>query len=162
MGQYPNAPRRPRRSQTYNSGWLRQKMFGKRSGRHCGMWPQTISCKLTNKQRPQAPFYDSQWIYLFTKYLKLKVPCNKLGPKYIGPFPVVKVINPITVQLQLPWLLGKTHPVFCCNLLRPAHSSQIQGPYSQPPPLVIVDGNQHYEVKEELDAWWHRGWLALP
>lgn len=54
------------------------------------------------KQRSQTPFYVGQYVYVSTKYLKLKFPCKKLGLKYIGPFVVIKIINPIMVHLKLP------------------------------------------------------------
>lgn len=47
---------------------------------------------------PQGPFRVGEKVYLSIKYLKLQLPCKKLGPKYIGTFPIVKVINPVTVE----------------------------------------------------------------
>lgn len=93
------------------------------------------------KRSPQTPFHIGQQVYLSTKYLNLKVPCKKLAPKYIGPFPIVKVINPVTVQLQLPQLLGKTHPVLHCSLLHPVRTSQLRGAPSPPPPPVTMGGS---------------------
>lgn len=75
-------------------------------------------CQADRKLSPQLPFHIGQKVYLSTKYLKLNVPCKKLAPKFIGPFPIVKIINPVIVKLQLLRLLGKTHPVFHCSLLR--------------------------------------------
>lgn len=107
----------------------------------------------------QPDFQVGQLVYLSTKYIKLKSTCKKLGPKFLGPFPIVRVINPVTVKLRLPKLLGKIHPVFHCNLLRPVHTSHIQGRPTQPPPPIMVDGEQHYEIRWLLDTRWHRGRL---
>lgn len=54
------------------------------------------------KQRTQPSFQVGQMVYLSTKYLKLHLPYKKLRPKYIGPFPIVCIINLVTVQLRLP------------------------------------------------------------
>ncbi|KAK9397281.1 hypothetical protein NXF25_020642 [Crotalus adamanteus] len=92
-------------------------------------------------------------VYLSTKYVKLQVPCKKLAPKYIGPFHIVRIINPVTVQLQLPELLGKIHPVFHVSLLKPVEGDT----HNKPPPGPIAPGR--YEVQDILDSRWRRGTL---
>lgn len=71
-------------------------------------------------------FHIGNKIYLRTKYIKLRQACKKLGPKYTGPFSIVKVINLMTVELKLPRILRKTHPVFPCNLLKPIQNSRMR------------------------------------
>lgn len=49
-------------------------------------------------------------------------PCNyqkKLGPKYMGPFPIKHIINTVTVELDLPKSLWTVYPMFHCSLLKP-------------------------------------------
>ncbi|KAK9395798.1 hypothetical protein NXF25_019159 [Crotalus adamanteus] len=97
------------------------------------------------KRQPCKPFIVGQLVYLSTKYLKLRIPCRKLGPKYIGPFKIVRIINPVTVQLQLPRLLGKVHPVFHCSLIKPVYMYR-KG--AEPGPVV----GGEYEVQDILDS----------
>ncbi|KAK9412177.1 hypothetical protein NXF25_003352 [Crotalus adamanteus] len=84
-------------------------------------------------------------VYLSTKYIKLQVPCKKLAPKYVGPFCIVRVINPVTVKLQLPKLLGKIHPVFHVSLLKPVGRDAHKNP-----PGPVTPGR--YEIQDILDS----------
>ncbi|XP_060549443.1 uncharacterized protein LOC117670025 isoform X2 [Pantherophis guttatus] len=108
---------------------------------------------------PQRPFQLGEKVYLSTKYLRLRLPSRKLGPKFIGPFPIIKIINPVTVQLQLPRLLGKIHPVFHSSLLKPVVGSTLRPTPREPPGPLVVGGQTHYEVQRILDSRWHRGRL---
>lgn len=87
-------------------------------------------------------------VYCSTKYLRLKVLCKKLGPKYLGPFPIMWVINPVIVELKLPPLFVKVHPVFHSSLLKPIEEGdiwalpQLQGPV----------GEDRYEIDRVLDS----------
>lgn len=94
-------------------------------------------------------------VYLSSKYLKLKVPCKKLGLKYLGPFPIVWVINPVTVELKLPLLLGKVHPVLHSSLLKPVEDSNTWL-LPQPPGPVVGDW---YKIDRVLYSCLHRGKL---
>lgn len=97
------------------------------------IWPQVKLAlqKAADEYKQQAdkkradpkPFQVGDRVYLSTKYLKLRTPSRKLGPKYVGPFTVTKVINPVPVALKLPPLLGKVHPVFHSILLKPVEAT---------------------------------------
>ncbi len=85
----------------------------------------------------------------------------KLSPRYFGPFTIIKQINPVTYQLQLPSQY-KIHSSFHVSLLKPYHPpisvSTEPGPTEEPPlPLIQVDG-AIYMVNEILDSR-HRGGL---
>lgn len=109
-----------------------------------------------NKKRADMkPLQVGDRVYLSTKYIKLRIPCKKLGPKYLGPFTIKRVINPVTVELQLPPLLGRIHPVFHSSLLKPVGEGDIR-PIPEPPGPVVAD---HYEIDKVLDSRWHRGKL---
>lgn len=65
---------------------------------------ETQKVHADRKPALQKPFQVGEKVYLLTKYLKLKVPCQKLGPKFFGSFPIVRIINPVIVELKLPRL----------------------------------------------------------
>ena len=56
---------------------------------------------------------------LHTKNLKLAGhPVKKLAPRWIGPFTVEKVVNPVAMRLHLPESY-RCHNVFHVSLLKP-------------------------------------------
>lgn len=74
------------------------------------------------KGADHIPFQVGDWVYLSTKFIKLRAPSQKLGPKYLRSFPITKVIKPVTVVLKLPPLLGEVHSAFHSSLLKPVDS----------------------------------------
>lgn len=107
-----------------------------------------------DKRRVQGPpLRVGDKVYLATKYLRLQLPSKKLGPKYIGPFPIRKVINPVTVELELPPRLGKVHPVFHASLLKPAIG--IREPHTWPGPVA----GEQYEIRDIMDSRYSKGTL---
>lgn len=61
------------------------------------------SRQAANRRRFKAPRYIcSQRVWLSTTNLPLQSSSRKLSPRYIGPFSITKVLNPITVRLKLP------------------------------------------------------------
>ncbi|KAK9395409.1 hypothetical protein NXF25_018770 [Crotalus adamanteus] len=111
---------------------------------------EAVKAQADKKRAEHKPFRVGDWMYFSTKYLRLKIPCKKLGPKYVGPFQVTKVINPVTIRLQLPSFLGRVHPVFHSSLLKPAHGPS----YAKAPGPVV---GSRYEVQEVLDSRVRRG-----
>jgi hypothetical protein len=99
-------------------------------------------------------FKEGEYVWLEGRNLHLDVPSNKLAPKRHGPFPIKRVLSPITYQLTLPgtW---KIHDVFHVDLLTPYIETEFHGPnYTRPPP-DLVQGTEEYEVEAILDSRRH-------
>ena len=99
-----------------------------------------------SKRRLQS-FEPGDLVLLSTTNLRLKVPgCQKLLPRYIGPFAVEKQVGTSAYKLTLPPNM-RVHPVFHVSLLHAYHAN---GKVQPPPPLFFDDGVPFYEVEAVL------------
>ena len=102
--------------------------------------------KYADKHRKQGPSYQpGEKVLLSTRNIYFRAK-SMFHPKYIGPFTVLRQVNPVAYKLQLPNNI-KLHPVFHTSLLKPAPNTR----YKKPPPLQ-VQGQEEYEVQRILDA----------
>jgi hypothetical protein len=109
---------------------------------------QARQTRYANRHRNNIGFKEGDYVMLSTKNIKLKRPSAKLDHKFLGPFPIDTIINPVAVRLSLPPSMARLHPVFHVSLLEPYH-----GPLSRnrPPEPVIIDDELEYEVERLLD-----------
>ncbi len=103
-------------------------------------------------RRREGPEYaPGQWVWLSSRDLRLRLPCKKLSPRYVGPFQ----ITPVSYRLALP-ADYRISPTFHVSLLKPAggprgERDQDKVADESTPPL-IVDGEEAYQVREILDS----------
>ena len=107
--------------------------------------------KMADRRRVPAPAYrPGHRVMLSTANLPLKVLSRKLAPRFVGPFPVSKIINPCTVKLSLPLSMRRIHPSFHVSQLRPLISCPLSPPVKAPPPPTVIDGGETYMVRRLL------------
>ncbi len=107
-------------------------------------------------RRREGPEYTpGQWVWLSSRDLRLRLPCKKLSPRYVGPFQISRQITPVSYRLALP-ADYRISPTFHVSLLQPAggprgERDQDEVADESTPPL-IVDGEEAYQVREILDS----------
>lgn len=103
-----------------------------------------------NRRRTPAPTYQvGQKVWLSAKDLLLWVESRKLAPRFLGPYPIQKVISPTAVQLQLPRSM-RVHPTFHVSKIKPVHESPLVPAAPPPPPPRLVDGGLVFTVRSLL------------
>jgi hypothetical protein len=118
--------------------------------------------KYTDEHRRDVQFKLGDRVLLSTAHLRFlhKDKASKLLPKYLGPFPIVKVVSPVAYELALPPEL-KIHPVQHTEKLKPVQESSSFAPHRSqaplpPPPEVLEDGEIEYEVSRIIDRRIHK------
>jgi hypothetical protein len=101
-----------------------------------------------DKRRRDLPGYAvGQEVLLSSRNIKFKhTRTRKLLPRYIGPFPVARVISPVAYKLKLPTNI-RMHDVFHVSLLKPYKGD---GSVQPPTPPELIDGELEYEVESVL------------
>ncbi len=107
-------------------------------------------------RRAETPTYQpGQKVWLSTRDIRMHLLWKKLSLRYVGPFTIIKQINPVTYQLQLPSHY-RIHSSFHVSLLKPYHPpvsvSTEPGPTEEPPLLLIQEDGVIYKVNEILDS----------
>jgi len=106
-----------------------------------------------NKSRlPTPDIQPNDLVFLDRRNIKTIRPSRKLDDKKLGPFKVLRQINPVAFELKLPTTM-KIHPVFHVSLLEPKTKDTIQQMSTPaPPPPIEIDQDLEYEVESILDS----------
>ena len=109
--------------------------------------------KYTNKKRSDVEEYKvGDLVMLSTKNLKYQMigrRTEKLTERFVGPYKVKKIVSSNAVELELPNIV-KIHPVV--NVSRICrYVGQVEGQKKEQPALVIIEGEEEWEVERILN-----------
>ncbi|XP_013886215.1 uncharacterized protein LOC106534190, partial [Austrofundulus limnaeus] len=79
------------------------------------------------------------------------VKCRKPAPRFVGPFPIAKVVNPVAVKLKLPRSM-RVHPTIHVSRVKPVLQSRFEHPSRPFPPTQLIDGGPAYTVRRILKS----------
>jgi len=128
-------------------------------GRNQLIAAQERQARNADRHRRELKLAVGDQVLLVTEGLQLRNFTNKLCSRYIGPFPITKMINANAFELKLPPQLQALHPVFNIDRLKPyiANNSKFATRpqrFSRPPPEAEADtnGEAAYEVERIIAA----------
>ena len=100
-----------------------------------------------------APKYSiGDKVLLRSEHIAATSPSKKLGPKFLGPFPIIQKLSELVFRLKLPQSL-RIHDVFHAAVLEPYRPDTIPGRQQRPPPPVITPaGDLEWEVSQVLNS----------
>ena len=102
--------------------------------------------KYADRHRVVGPQYvPGDRVWLSTRNIRFRKK-SIFHPRFIGPFQILRRINPVAYKLLLPSSL-RIHPVFHTSLLKRAPNVRCR----RPPP-VLHDNQLEYEVQSILDS----------
>src|SRR6266404_2084417 len=103
------------------------------------------------QRKHQQWFKEGNQVWLEGRNIHSSHPTTKLALKRYGPFPITKVLGPVTYQLRLPeqWSI---HPVFHVDLLTPYKETEFHGRNFEQPLPDLIDGEEEYEVEQIINS----------
>ncbi|CAJ0942213.1 unnamed protein product [Ranitomeya imitator] len=106
--------------------------------------------RFANRRRCVGPrLRVGDLVWLSSRHVPMKVSSPKFKPRFIGPYKISEVLNPVSFRLDLPASFA-IHNVFHRSLLRRYVAPMV--PSVDPPALVLVEGELEYVVEKILDS----------
>ena len=121
-------------------------------------WAQATYETFANRRREPAPaFQVGDEVFVDARHIKTTRPTKKLDWKNLGPFRITKVVSSHAYRLELPPSL-KIHDVLPTSRLRlaPKPDDALPGQRIEPPPPVVVEGDDEYLVERIEDSRFNR------
>jgi len=113
---------------------------------------------IDRKQEKEEEYKVGDLVLLSTKDLKWQIKgrrSEKLTERFVGPYKIKRIISSNAIELKLPRTI-KIHPVVNVSRVR-LYKPQVEGQKKTPPKLVIIEGEEEFEVEKILNKRVVRG-----
>ena len=116
----------------------------------------------TSSKRLPCPFSVGDQVRINTEHLRLRgQTCAKLKDRFIGPFPIISQVSPVSFRLRLPPSMSRVHPVFHCDRLEPYNfEPDFTSPSVPRAPPPTTDATE-YEVQDIRDVRFNNNYTGL-
>jgi hypothetical protein len=105
-----------------------------------------------DKSKQEAPSFNvGDKVWLSSRNISTQRPAKKLDHRYLGPYKILEKIGDLAYRLDLPRQI-RIHNVFHVALLYRYKANEIPNRLPEPPPIVIVDGHEEFEVEKILSS----------
>ena len=115
--------------------------------------------KYADRKRREVDEYKvGDLVMLSTKDLKYQMVgrrTEKLMKRFVGSYKIKKIVSTNVVELELPSTI-KIHPVVNVSRIH-KYVEQVEGQKREQPTLVIIEGEEEWEVERILNKQWIRG-----
>ncbi|CAJ0922321.1 unnamed protein product [Ranitomeya imitator] len=106
--------------------------------------------RFANRRRCVGPrLRVGDLVWLSSRHVPMKVSSPKFKRRFIGPYKISEILNPVSFRLDLPASFA-IHNVFHRSLLRRYVAPMV--PSVDPPAPVLVEGELEYVVEKILDS----------
>ncbi|KAL0191113.1 hypothetical protein M9458_013811, partial [Cirrhinus mrigala] len=154
--------REPSELPAVNSWFQRSEEMWNQAHVHLQRAVRRTRIQADRRRRPNPPYEPGQWVWLSTRDLRLRLPCKKLSPRYVGPFKIIRQVTPLSFRLELP-AEYRISPTFHVSLLKaagdPGGVENLDEAAPQGPSPLIIDGEEAYRVNAIMDSRCRRGHL---
>ena len=111
--------------------------------RECLQQAQACMKKSSDKRRRDVEYAVGDWVWLSNKNIDISTyGTRKLEGKWLGPFRIVKRVNPVAYELDLTKLM-RVHDVFHVSMFKKWEGD----PNGPPPPAILPSGSVEHEVE---------------
>jgi hypothetical protein len=121
------------------------------------LWNREKMREWADASRYPAPRFEvGDWVMLDARHIKTQRPVKSLDHKKMGPYQIIRVIDHMAYELDLPATLKALFPAFHPWLLQPYENDplpgQIRPDIDVPPEVLLDDEGESYVVTQVLDS----------